>query len=49
MLANKELQKEFDEILGIILNFKNKNDLFLFMRDLLSENEILEVAKMLDS
>lgn len=54
MISNKQLQKEFDEILAIMVDIDNKNNLFLFLRDLLSENEILEfikrfkVAKMLD-
>ncbi len=45
MLTNKELQKEFNEILEIIINLKNKDELFLFLRDLLSEKEIIEFKK----
>ncbi len=45
MISNKVLQKQFNEVLEVILNIKNKDTLFLFLRDLLSENEIIEFSK----
>jgi len=53
-MKNTELQKSFDDIISVLSKINNKTEVFDFLRDLLSENEILEfsrrfeVAKMLE-
>ncbi len=53
-MTNKKLKKEFKNINKILASWEDENVIFLFLRDLLSENEILEfsrrfqVAQMLD-
>lgn len=53
-MQEKELEEQFSEICEILATINNRNDIYSFLRDLLSKNEILEfsnrfeVAKMLD-
>lgn len=53
-MKNKELQKFSDDIISILSELKNKREIFNFLRDLLTEKEIIEfsrrfqVAKMLE-
>jgi len=53
-MKNTELQKSFDDITSVLSKINDKTEVFNFLRDLLSENEILEfsrrfeVAKMLE-
>ena len=52
-MKNEELKKYFDDILSILSKLDNKAEVFDFLRDLLTQREILdfsrrlEVAKML--
>jgi len=54
-MKNTELKKEFKDIITILESMNNKNDIFDFLRDLLSEKEILEfsnrfkIAQMLEN
>lgn len=54
-MQEKELKERFSEICEILEIMNNKNDIYDFLRDLLSKNEILEfsnrfkVAKMLEN
>jgi len=53
-MKNKDLQKSSDDILTVLSTIEDKTEVFNFLRDLLSEKEILEfsrrfeVAKMLE-
>ena len=53
-MNNRELKILFDDILEVLKSFDNKDDIFDFLRDLLSEKEIIEfsnrfkVAQMLE-
>jgi len=53
-MKNNELKTYFDEIITVLAKMDNKTEVFNFLRDLLSEKEILEfsnrfkVAKMLE-
>ncbi len=53
-MQEKELKEQFDEICEVLTNMDKKNEIYSFLRDLLSQNEIIEfsnrfeVAKMLD-
>ena len=53
-MKNNELKTYFDEIITVLVKMDNKTEVFNFLRDLLSEKEILEfsnrfkVAKMLE-
>ena len=53
-MNDKDLIKYSDDIITVLLQLDNKWDVFNFVRDLLSENEIIEfsrrfeAAKMLD-
>jgi TrpR-related protein YerC/YecD len=53
-MQEKELKEQFSEICEILATMNNKNEIYSFLRDLLSQNEIIEfsnrfeVAKMLD-
>lgn len=52
-MTEQELKSKFEEITTILTVIDNKDDIYAFLRDLLSENEIIEfsnrfeVAKML--
>jgi len=46
-MDNSELQTQLDDILEIITTSKDKDELFLFLRDLLTEKEIIEFSKRL--
>jgi len=53
-MKNNELKTYFDDIITVLAEMNDKTDVFNFLRDLLSEKEILEfsnrfkVAKMLE-
>ncbi len=53
-MQEKELKKQFSEICEVLTSMDKKADIYNFLRDLLSKNEIaefsnrFEVAKMLD-
>ena len=53
-MKNNELKTYFDDVITVLAKMDNKTDVFNFLRDLLSEKEILEfsnrfkVAQMLE-
>jgi len=54
-MENKELKMFFDNIITVLSKLDNKEDIFDFLRDLLSEKEVIEfsnrfkVAQMLEN
>lgn len=47
-MDNSELKALANDILDIINSTKNKDELFLFLRDLLTEKELIEFSKRLE-
>ena len=43
-MRDKELKRIFDDVLEVLSLMDNKNDIFDFLRDLLSEKEIIEFS-----
>lgn len=47
-MTDKKLKKLADPLLEIVCQIQNKDDAFDFLRDLLTENEIVEFLQRLD-